>query len=303
LTRIFSPSTSGQARLRLKKLVVVGVGLIGGSAAAALKRAQAVDRVVGVGRGRANLARALELGVIDEAVEDPATAAQGAEAVLIAVPVRQTRAVLEKLAPAARAGVTITDAGSTKRDFVAAVREVIGARAPGVVPAHPIAGAELTGVDAAAATLFEGRRVVLTPLPESDPRAIALVESMWSACGAKVTRMSAEHHDEVFSAVSHLPHVLAYTLVDLIASRDDAEELFSFAASGFRDFTRIAGSSPEMWRDICVANRDRIAADLDAFQRALAEVSRQVKEGDAEGLKRLFGAARAAREAWLKRTA
>lgn len=287
--------------MRLNKLVVVGVGLIGGSAAAALKRAQAVDRVVGVGRGRANLARALELGVIDEAADDPGAAARGADAVLIAVPVQQTRAVLEKLAPAAQAGVTITDAGSTKRDFVAAVREVIGARAPCVVPAHPIAGAELTGVDAAAATLFEGRRVVLTPLPESERAAVALVESMWVACGARVMRMSPEHHDQVFSAVSHLPHVLAYTLVNLIASRDNAEELFSFAASGFRDFTRIAGSSPEMWRDICVVNRDRIAADLDAFQRVLAEVSRQVKAGDADALKRLFEAARAAREAWLKR--
>ena len=299
MTRIFS----GQGRLHLNKLVVVGVGLIGGSAAAALKRAGAVGRVVGVGRGRANLARALELGVIDEAADDLGSAAHGADAVLIAVPVQQIRAVLEKLADAARAGVIITDAGSTKRDFVAAIREVIGGRAPGMVPAHPIAGAELTGVDAAAATLFEGRRVVLTPLPESEPRAVALVESMWSACGARVTRMSAEHHDEVFSAVSHLPHVLAYTLVDLIAARENAEELFSFAASGFRDFTRIAGSSPEMWRDICLANADRIAADLEDFQRALAEVSRQVRTGDAEGLRRIFEAARAAREAWLKRTA
>jgi len=169
------------------------------------------------------------------------------------------------------------------------------------VPAHPIAGAEQTGVDAASASLFEGRTVVLTPLPESDPEAVSTVEAMWRACGARVTRMSAQRHDEIFSAVSHLPHVLAYALVHMIASRDDADELFSFAASGFRDFTRIAGSSPEMWRDISLSNRDCIAADIDAFQQALAEVARRVRAGDAQALGRLFEAARSAREAWFKR--
>jgi len=196
--------------------------------------------------------------------------------------------------------VVITDAGSTKRDFVEAVRDVFGAHAPSVVPAHPIAGAELTGVDAASASLFEGRRVVLTPLPESEPQAVSKIESMWLACGARVIRMSAQHHDEVFSTVSHLPHVLAYALVNLVASRADAKELFSFAASGFRDFTRIAGSSPEMWRDICVANRDCIAADIDAFQHALSEVAQRVRAGDVEALTRIFEAARDARQAWLK---
>jgi prephenate dehydrogenase len=297
----FSLHVAGQARLHLDKLAVIGVGLIGGSAAAALKRANAVGRVVGVGRTSANIARALELGVIDEAADDVAAAAAGADLVLIAVPVQQTRGVLQELAAAAHAGVLITDAGSTKRDFVAAVRDIFGPSAPGVVPAHPIAGTELTGVEAASAGLFDGRRVVLTPLPESADEAVAVVESMWQACGARVTRMSAQHHDEVFSAVSHLPHVLAYTLVHLIASRGNADELFSFAASGFRDFTRIAGSSPEMWRDICIANRDCIAADIDAFQRALAEVARQVRAGDAHALTRVFDAARGARDAWLKR--
>jgi len=286
--------------LYLNKLVVVGVGLIGGSVAAALKRTRAVGSVVGVGRGRANISRALEIGVIDEAAEDAGGAARDADAVLIAVPVRQTRIVLEGLRDAARAGVVITDAGSTKRDFVAAARDVLGTHVSRVVPAHPIAGAELTGVEAADATLFEGRRVVLTPLPESDPRAVALIESMWCACGARVTRMSAQHHDEVFSAVSHLPHVLAYTLVHLIASRTNAEELFSFAASGVRDFTRIAASSPEMWRDICAANADRIAADIEAFQSVLASVAQQVRAGDVEALTRVFESARNARQAWLK---
>ncbi|HWQ40146.1 MAG TPA: prephenate dehydrogenase/arogenate dehydrogenase family protein [Burkholderiales bacterium] len=289
-------------RLHFKKLAIVGVGLIGGSVAARLKRAGRVDRVIGVGRSRGNIARALELGVIDEAAEDPALAARQADLVLIAVPVQQTIRVLERLKGAARAGTVITDAGSTKRDFVAAVREVVGAPAPNIVPAHPVAGAEHTGVQAASAELFEGKRVVITPLPENRAEAVELVESMWRACGARITRMTPEHHDEVFSAVSHLPHVVAYALVHMIAARDGAEELFSFAASGFRDFTRIASSSPEMWRDICIANRDAIAADLEAFQGALGEVAALIRAGDGEALARVFEAARNAREAWLRKT-
>lgn len=287
-------------RFHLRKLVVVGVGLIGGSAAAALKRAGCVDRVVGIGRGSANLKRAQELDLIDETADDLPQAARGADMVLIAVPVRQTRGVLERLREAVRDGVLVTDVGSTKRDFVRDVRSVFEERAARIVPAHPIAGAEQTGADAASAGLFVGRRVVVTPLPENEPGAVERVEAMWRSCGAEVTRMSPEHHDAVFSAVSHLPHVLAYTLVHMIATRDNAQELFSFAASGFRDFTRIAGSSPEMWRDICVANRDAIGADLDAFRAALGSVAAQIRNGDGEALARLFDTARAARRAWLK---
>jgi prephenate dehydrogenase len=287
-------------RLHFRKLVIVGVGLIGGSAAAALKRAGRVDRIIGVGRGTANVRRALELGVIDEQATDLAAAARSADLVLIAVPVQQTHRVLEQLRDTARTATIITDAGSTKRDFVAAVRQVFGPHAPSVVPAHPIAGAEQTGVDAASADLFEGKRVVLTPLPENDSRAVSTVKAMWQACGAQVVSMSAQRHDEIFSAVSHLPHVLAYTLVHLIASRSGADELFSFAAGGFRDFTRIAGSSPEMWRDICIANKDAIAADIESFQRALAQVSAEVREGNGEALGAMFEAARRAREAWLR---
>jgi prephenate dehydrogenase len=287
-------------RFHLNKLVVVGVGLIGGSAAAALKRAGCVDRVVGVGRGRANLEQARELGLIDETADDLEKAAHDADLVLIAVPVQQTRSVLERLKKAAQRGIAITDAGSTKRDFIADVRSVLKDRASSVVPAHPIAGAEQTGAGAASATLFEGKRVVITPLPESDPGAVARVEALWRSCGAQVTRMTAEHHDEVFSAVSHLPHVLAYALVHMIASRNNAPELFSFAASGFRDFTRIAASSPEMWRDICLANRDVIGADLDAFQAALTDAAAKIRSGDGDSLARLFETARQARRTWLK---
>jgi prephenate dehydrogenase len=279
------------------RLIVIGVGLIGGSVAAALRRAGSVRRVIGVGRGRANIARALELGVIDEAVEDIAAAVNGADAVLIAVPVQQNPRVLGALADALTPGTLVTDAGSTKQDFVASVRRIVSRHLASVVPGHPIAGAELTGVDAASALLFEGRNVVLTPLEENQAAAIDRVEAMWKVCGARVSRMTPERRDRVFSAVSHLPHMLAYTLVHMIATRPDAEALFGFAASGFRDFTRIAGSSAEMWRDIALANRDALLADIDAYQQQLTELARSLRQADGAEIERLFEAARRARNA------
>jgi prephenate dehydrogenase len=281
------------------RLVVIGVGLIGGSVAAALRRAGKVRRVIGVGRGHANIARALELGVIDDAAEDIAAAVKGADAVLIAVPVQQNQRVLGALADALAPGTLVTDAGSTKQDFVAAVRRIAPRHLASVVPGHPIAGAELTGVDAASAALFDGRNVVLTPLQENEAAAVDRVESMWKACGARVSRMTPERHDRVFSAVSHLPHMLAYTLVHMIAGRPDAETLFGFAASGFRDFTRIAGSSPEMWRDIALANRETLLADIEAYQQQLDELARRLRQTDGAEIKRIFEAARSARDAWI----
>jgi len=282
------------------RLVVIGVGLIGGSVAAALRRAGKARRVIGVGRGRANIARALELGVIDDAVEDIAAAVKGADAVLIAVPVQQNPRVLGALADALAPGTLVTDAGSTKQDFVAAVRRIAPRHLASVVPGHPIAGAELTGVDAASAGLFDGRNVVLTPLEENEAAAVDRVETMWKACGATVSRMTPERHDRVFSAVSHLPHMLAYTLVHMIATRPDAEALFGFAASGFRDFTRIAGSSPEMWRDIALANRETLLADIEAYQQQLAELARRLRQTDGAEIERIFEAARSARNAWIR---
>jgi prephenate dehydrogenase len=281
-------------------LVVIGVGLIGGSVAAALRRAGKVRRVIGVGRGRANIARALELGVIDDAVEDIAAAVKGADAVLIAVPVQQNQRVLGALADALAPGTLVTDAGSTKQDFVAAVRRIAPRHLASVVPGHPIAGAELTGVDAASAALFDGRNVVLTPLEENQAAAVDRVEAMWQACGARVSRMTPERHDRVFSAVSHLPHMLAYTLVHMIATRPDAEALFGFAASGFGDFTRIAGSSAEMWRDIALANRDALLADIEAYQQQLAELAQCLRQADGAEIDRIFEAARCARNAWIR---
>ena len=283
------------------RLVVIGVGLIGGSVSAALRRAGKVRRIVGVGRGRANIQRALELRVIDEAIEDVAQAVKGADIVLLAVPVQQNDRVLAQLAASVAAQTLVTDAGSTKRNFVAAVRRLLPAHLSHVIPAHPIAGAELTGVDAANPGLFVDKNVVLTPLPENEAGAIDRIESMWKACGARVSRMSCDHHDQVFSAVSHLPHMLAYALVHMIATRSDAQELFRFAAGGFRDFTRIASSSPEMWRDIAWANREALLADIASYQQQLGQLAELIRNAEAEQLGQIFETARNARNAWLQR--
>ena len=284
---------------RIRKLVVAGVGLIGGSLAAALRQRRIVDRVVGVGRGRANIERALSLGVIDEASNDLGAAATDADIILVAVPVGQVAGVLEQLRGSLKRDAVVTDAGSTKRDFVTLARAELGDSLGNIVPGHPIAGAERTGVEAANPDLFVGKRVVLTPLPETRAESIDRVEAMWRACGADVIRMSAEHHDTVFSAVSHLPHVLSYALVEMIASRGNAEELFSFAGSGFRDFTRIAGSSPEMWRDICASNRDQLVSDIETFQQALSVMADHIREGEVDSIEAIFAAAVRARQAWI----
>ena len=282
------------------KLVVCGVGLIGGSFALALRRAGAVERIVGIGRRREVLERACALGVIDEIAEGWADALDGADLVLLAAPVGQTDAILAAMAPHLRAGTVVTDAGSTKRDVVAALRSHLGGALADVVPAHPIAGAEKSGVEAAFAELYMGRKVVLTPLPESRPEAVQKVRDAWEACGANVVGMTPEEHDRVFAAVSHLPHLLAFGLVDDLAGRSNAPLLFSHAASGFRDFTRIAGSHPEMWRDICVANRIALLEELDAYLGELARLRMMLVEGDGDGLEAVFERARHARNAWAE---
>ncbi|MBS0510705.1 MAG: prephenate dehydrogenase/arogenate dehydrogenase family protein [Proteobacteria bacterium] len=280
------------------KLVVCGVGLIGGSFALALKRAGDVGRVVGIGRSRAPLERALALGVIDEIAEGWADALDGADMVLLAAPVGQMDAIMAAMAPHLRPGTIVTDAGSTKRDVVDAVYRHLGAQLPTVVPAHPIAGAEKSGVDAAFAELYDKRRVVVTPLPENAPQAVDRVRAAWIACGASVSAASPQEHDRVFAAVSHLPHLLAFGLVDDLARRPNAELLFSHAAGGFRDFTRIAGSHPEMWRDICLANGEALLVELDQYVAELAVLRRLLAARDGAGLEAVFDNARRARNAW-----
>jgi prephenate dehydrogenase len=284
--------------MRLRTLAVVGVGLIGGSFALALKRAGAVERVIGLGRGRANIERALALGAIDEVAADARQACFEADLVLLAVPVAQTERMLRELAPHLPERCVVTDGGSTKQDVVAAARAALGPRLSRFVPAHPIAGAEHSGVEAASAGLYQGKLVVLTPLAETDADAVGVAQAAWQASGARVLALSPERHDAVFAAVSHLPHALAFTLVAMIAARPDAQQLFSFAGAGFRDFTRIASSSPEMWRDICLSNAGPLLAEIGAYQAALEAVAQRIRAGDAEALATVFEQARAARNRW-----
>jgi prephenate dehydrogenase len=277
------------------KLAVVGVGLIGGSFALGLRKAKAVSHVVGVGRSRENLQLARERGIIDAIAPDAAMAAKDADLVLVATPVAQFPAVFSALK---ECRAVITDGGSTKRDVIAAARRALGRESGRFVPAHPIAGAEKSGAAAASADLFRDKRVVLTPLEENSPKAIAVVERAWAACGARLSRMPADEHDAVLAAVSHLPHLLAFALVHEVAGRSNSEQLFSFAAGGFRDFTRIASSHPEMWRDICAANKDQLLLELKKFTGKLDEVRRLLD--DPASLEKLFAEAREARERWIR---
>ncbi len=289
------------APFRINTLALVGVGLIGGSFALALKKAGMVGRVIGVGRSAANLEKARELGIIDEVVADAGAAAARADLVLVAVPVAQTGAVFRAIASQLAPGCVVTDAGSTKQDVVALARAAFGAKLGQFVPAHPIAGAENSGAAAARAELYQGRKVVITPLPDTAPAALERVRAAWLACGAQLHSMQPAEHDAVFAAVSHLPHLLAYALVHEVALHDNAATLFDYAASGFRDFTRIASSHPEMWRDICVANRGAILAELKRYQRQLGELQAMLEAGDAAALEAVFERARSARDGWLKR--
>jgi prephenate dehydrogenase len=282
----------------LKKIVIVGVGLIGGSFALALKRAGQVEEVVGVGRHPEALARALELGIIDRICNDYADALKGANLVMLAAPVAQTGPILAALLPYLEDGTVVTDAGSTKCDVVAAARDVMGDRVHQFVPGHPIAGSESNGPDAALAGLYQGKKAVLTPLPENSASDVDKVAAAWRACGAVIHQLAPEDHDRVFAAVSHLPHLLAYALVDDIADKPHADMLFQYAASGFRDFTRIAGSSPEMWRDISLANRDALLTELDAYLAQLTSMRAMLAASDGAGLQGIYANAQRARHEW-----
>lgn len=283
----------------IDRLVVTGVGLIGGSFALALKKKGLVKQVTGVGRGRANLERALQLGLIDAIAVSPAEAYARADFIFVATPVGQMAHVFAQIAPVLAEGAVVCDGGSTKGDVAELARAAFGARLPQFVPSHPIAGAELTGADAARADLYVGKRFVMAPLPETAPGAILLVRQAWEACGARVSEMAPDLHDKTFAAVSHLPHVLAFALVDEIAGKPHADTLFQYAASGFRDFTRIAGSSPEMWRDISLANRTALLIEIDEYMARLEAVRGMIDRKDAAALDAVFANARNARQAWL----
>ena len=280
------------------KVVIFGVGLIGGSFALALKAAGAVGEVVGFGRRLGSLTQALELGILDRAGFNIAQEVGNADLVLIATPVGTTPEIMARVAPCVGAHTVVTDAGSTKGDVVVAARAHFGERSAQFVPAHPIAGAENSGAAAARADLYQDKQVVLTPLAENSPATIARVRLAWECAGALTTELSAEEHDRVFAAVSHLPHLLSFALVHELARRDNHELLFAFAASGFRDFTRIAASHPEMWRDICLANRSALLDELDQYCRHLDELRGFLQREDGASLEQAFTVARTARRAW-----
>lgn len=283
--------------LKINRLVIAGVGLIGGSLAAALKQAGVVNEVIGLGRRRETLEQARKLGLID-AIGDSAEVVGVSDLVILAMPVAQTASVLASIKPYLHEKTILTDVGSTKSDVIATARQVLGNRYARFVPGHPIAGAEKNGPQAARPDLFQGKNVVLCPESDTDQDAVAIVDAVWKSTGANVLSMTAPRHDRIFAAVSHLPHLAAFALVDDLASRKEAADYFRFAASGFRDFTRIAGSSPEMWRDIVLANREALLDELSAYLNKLGEITAALDKRDAAALEQIFRRASDARRKW-----
>jgi prephenate dehydrogenase len=280
----------------INRLAVIGVGLIGGSLSRALRDARAVGEIVGYGRSLGNLQEAVELGVIDRAAVSVKDAVREADLVVLAVPVGSMLDSLRDVAAVLSNAAVVTDVGSVKGSVIAAARAAFGDRFSAFVPGHPIAGTEQSGVAASRGDLFAGRRVVLTPEPATDVAALERVRGMWAATGADVVTMSALEHDRILAASSHLPHLLAYALVDMLVRRDDHRDVFTCVGSGFRDVTRIAGSDPVMWRDICLANRDAVLEVLTQYRDDLGELIGAIERGDGHWLYETFARARHARD-------
>jgi prephenate dehydrogenase len=283
----------------IRRLCIIGVGLIGGSLARALRATGYCGEVIGAGRNPVHLRQAVELGVIDRFETDPGRAVAGADMVLVAVPLGAMESVFRAIHGHLGAGAVLTDAGSAKGSVIEAARRAFGHMPEYFVPGHPIAGTENSGVAASVPDLYSNRRVILTPLVDTDPAATLRVRAMWEAAGAHVSEMEPAHHDEVLAATSHLPHVLAFTLVDSLARLGDREEIFAYAAGGFRDFTRIASSDPVMWRDICLANGDAIRRMIDRFIDDLEAVGKAVQEHDGERLLEIFASAKQIRDRFI----
>jgi len=280
------------------QLGVIGVGLMGGSFALALKRAGLVKRVVGYSKSPSTTERARKMGVIDVAAESALLAVSGSDIVLMAVPVSATEATFKAIRHLVEPNVLFMDVGSTKRDVVDAARRVLKERATAFVPAHPIAGKEVAGVAHADASLYAGRQVIITPLPQTAPELVQKATDVWSAIGAQVLRMSAENHDAAFAAVSHLPHMLAFAFFSSVAKQPAGKDFLSLAGPGFRDFTRIAASDPEVWRDILMSNREEILKQSLRFRHTLDALEHVIKTGNAEALEGLIRNASEARSGW-----
>ena len=284
-----------------KRLCIIGLGLIGGSIARAARRQGSAEEIVAYARKdyQDNLQTALELGVIDYFYTDIWAALENADCVIIATPVGAVQGVFSELAPFWRDDVVYSDACSTKGSVVAALVAVFGRIPANFIPAHPIAGAERSGVEASSADLFTDRRLIITPLASSNELALAKIRQFWLQIGAHVSEMTVEHHDIILAATSHLPHILAFTLVGLLGRKDEQREIFKFAAGGFKDFSRIASSDATMWLDICLANKHEILPLIQQFQTELSVIARQLQENQAQQLFESFTYARNARQRYL----
>jgi len=281
------------------RLCIIGVGLLGGSVARAARQYGLAREIVGVDSNPANLEAALRLGVVDRAYEFIQPAAEGADWVVLATPVGTMPALLYDLRACWNRAAIYTDVGSTKCNLIAALKGIFGDIPDNFIPGHPIAGAEQSGVEAARADLFTGKRVILTPVAATSPGALAEVSSFWRGVGASVSMMEPERHDQILAATSHLPHVLAFALTDLLGQKDEQEAIFQFAAGGFRDFSRIASSDPKMWLDICLANREQLLPLIEEYCASLSAMRELMAHQSADELLALFTRARAARQRFL----
>lgn len=280
----------------IERLCVIGVGLIGGSLARALRQVGYASEIVGCSRNPEHLQRAVDLGVIDRFDTDPASAVRDADMVFVSVPLGAMGSVFGAIKDSLSDHAVVTDGGSAKASVVADVTGAVGELPAWFVPGHPIAGTENSGVEASFAELYQGRRVILTPLQDTSREAVVRVRAMWEAAGAVVNEMEVAHHDEVLAATSHLPHVLAFALVESLARMSEQREIFEYAAGGFRDFTRIASSDPVMWRDICLANGEAILAMIARYEQDVAALAQAIREHDGERLLAIFKAAKTARD-------
>lgn len=299
-TRSSSTVNSNVWPAAINKICIIGTGLIGASLALALKRSGYIGEISGCARTRQTADRAIELGVVDSATTDCVAAVQGADMVVLAVPMKGMLPVLEQIAPHIDPGTIITDGGSVKSSFVEDARSTLGSLTR-VVPGHPIAGKEFSGVDAGDASLYNGQLVILTPLPETEQSATAIVSAMWQQCGARVEELDCTHHDRVLAATSHVPHVMAFALVDLLSSHQSREEVFRYSAGGFRDFTRIASGDPVMWKDICLTNREPINEILLSVISQLEIAREHISEGNGEVLESMFRNAKTTRDALIQK--
>jgi prephenate dehydrogenase len=285
--------------MMIEHLTIIGVGLIGGSLARALRKAKLVGRVTGCNRCEETLKKAVELDVIDDYTLDVTEAVKGADVVVIGTPLSTTEKLLPQIAEALEAKTILTDVGSAKGSVVNAARKILGEAFSRFVPGHPIAGTEQSGVEASFAELFIEHRVILTPVDETDKKAHQLITDMWKAVGADVIDLDVTHHDDILAATSHLPHMLAYALVDCLASMQEREEIFKYAAGGFADFTRIASSNPDMWHDICFSNKDALLKTLEKFSEHINEVKAAIESSNSEQLLKIFTRAKKARDEFV----